>query len=186
MLSDEYLEKIFHETLKREHSQEDDAVKTIGTPLTVLGLCVTTVGVLKDQYGQVTYDWYSALFGVIVIALFYCVVRSLIYIFKAIKPRAYDYLPAETEIIEYARGEEYHLQHVDGMDGAEAKAFMERHLRELYVERMADAAMKNRKINALRLNSRTHALTWALWSLICSAVLVLGFIVYSTVINGIV
>lgn len=74
MLSDEYLEKIFHETLKREHSQEDDAVKTIGTPLTVLGLCVTTVGVLKDQYGQVTYDWYSATFGVIIIALFYFIV----------------------------------------------------------------------------------------------------------------
>ncbi|MFE0755629.1 hypothetical protein ACFW16_16835 [Inquilinus sp. NPDC058860] len=185
MLSDEYLEKIFHETLKREHSQEDDAVKTIGTPLTVLGLCVTTVGILKDQYGDVSYDWYSALFALIILVLFYCVVRSVIYIFKAIRPRAYDYLPAETEIIEYAQGEEYHLQHVEGMDETEAKAFMERHLRELYVRRMADAAMKNRKINALRLNSRTQALTWALWSLICSAVLVLGFIVYSAVINGI-
>lgn len=176
MLSSRFLETRFLEAWKKESSSEEDAARTIGTPITILGLSATMLSWLKDNIVNTPADfWLIILFGAFIMLMAFSSI-TIVHVLAAIKPRTYAYPLAEGEMITYAIAREGELRS-QGMSNQQIKDVMEEEMSKLYLDNLAEMIANNRQINVDRTFRRSQALQYAIYTLVASVAVVAYLII---------
>ena len=174
--SDEYLEKVFSEGLKREIDSDESVWRTLPFFATAIGITGTLLGYDGSQLPPPSLKAPALLLYILFVAAIGCLTASFAWLFNAVRQREYRYPPSEIDLHKLAA--DYQSYHAAlGVTGEALDDRVVGEMRAVMVDEYAQSASANRQLNRAKLFSRSQAIFYLMAGLaICFAYGSLAFV----------
>jgi hypothetical protein len=172
----EYVEKVVSEAFKREFDQEENVIRSLPFFATSLGVLGSAIAFARPALCQPVLRPFSVAIYASLILLALAVLTVFWLLFRAVRPRQFQFLMGERALIQY--GEQLANFYASDEQGAPAdvESAIVDDLRDAVTVQLATAAESSRAVNFVRLAARARALV-ALVLAILLAFVVLGLII---------
>jgi hypothetical protein len=171
----EYIEKIVVDAFKREFDQEENVIRSLPFFATSLGILATAIAFAGPSLCPPALQPFSVAIYAFLALLVVTILIVFWHLLLAVKPKQFQYLMKEHDLIQYA--EQLSIFYAADDEGAptDVEAAIVDDLRDAVTEQFATAAEASREINFARLGARSKALV-ALVVAILFAFVILGLI----------